>query len=492
LIRLRAARDMDSLMGSSLITLQLVIIAVFGVIYLRVRKGQRSLLELRTLDAALAILPAIPAMIAFGSLSPHLRPELLLLLVVAHGMMARAVIIPSSALRTCVLSLLGFLPIDVWTYWFYTAHADPTLPASFIYLAPTVAWTCASTMISTTISYTIFGLRKKVVEASQIGQYVLERKIGQGGMGVVYRARHGLLRRPTAIKLLAAERADEHELRRFEREVKLTSRLTHPNTVSIYDYGRTPEGVFYYAMEFLDGVDLQQLVETSGPQPASCVVRIMEQVASALSEAHALGLIHRDIKPANVILCERGGLPGFAKVVDFGLVKSVQNEGISASLSGVQTIVGTPLYLSPEQISSPESVDARSDLYALGAVAYFLLSGVPVFEGRTLVEICGHHLYSPPAAPSERCSHAIPSEVEALVLELLAKEPARRPSGARELLARLQALPVRRWSEDELAAWWSHALEQRTAARARTQVVSSPASAQTLAVDLRARNPLES
>jgi serine/threonine-protein kinase len=311
-------------------------------------------------------------------------------------------------------------------------------------------------------------------------------------MGIVYRARHGLLRRPTAIKVLASEHADEHELRRFEREVKLTSRLTHPHTVSIYDYGRTPEGVFYYAMEYLDGVDLQQLVETSGPQPASAVVRILEQVTSALSEAHALGLIHRDIKPANVILCERGGLPGFAKVVDFGLVKSVQNDGPSASLSGIQTIVGTPLYLSPEQIATPEKVDARSDLYSLGALAYFLLSGVPVFEGRSLVEICGHHLYSPPVAPSERCTHAIPSEVEALVLELLAKEPARRPSTARDLLMRLSALPVRRWSEDELAAWWSSVIEQRAVARARTQVVSSPASAQTLAIDLRARGPLES
>jgi serine/threonine-protein kinase len=311
-------------------------------------------------------------------------------------------------------------------------------------------------------------------------------------MGVVYRARHGLLRRPTAIKLLASDHADEHELRRFEREVKLTSRLTHPNTIAIYDYGRTPEGVFYYAMELLEGLDLQLLVETSGAQPASCVVRILEQVAGALSEAHALGLIHRDIKPANVILCERGGLLGFAKVVDFGLVKSVQNDPTSAALSGIQTIVGTPLYLSPEQIAAPETLDGRSDLYALGAVAYFLLSGVLVFEGRSVVEICGHHLYSQPAAPSARCSNAIPSELEALVLELLAKDPAARPSSAQALLTRLRALPVRRWSDDELAAWWTSALEQRSQKSSTSAVTSSPASAQTLAIDLRARAHLES
>jgi eukaryotic-like serine/threonine-protein kinase len=492
LVRLNAQHDIESLMGSHLSTLQAGMMSLFLGIFVRTSRGVVSQQELRVLDAVLVLLPPFPAMLTFNEVSPHLRPELLLVLLIAHGAMARAVIIPSSALRTMVLAAVSFLPLNIWTYMFYARHADPTLPPSYIYVVPVFAWTIASTTISTIISYTIFGLRKKIVEASTVGQYILERKIGQGGMGVVYLARHGLLRRPTAIKLLASERADEHELRRFEREVKLTSRLTHPNTVSIYDYGRTPEGVFYYAMELLDGVDLQRLVETSGPQPASCVVRILEQVSGALGEAHTQGLIHRDIKPANVILCERGGMPGFAKVVDFGLVKSLQNDGVSAALSGIQTIVGTPLYLSPEQIAQPETVDGRGDLYALGAVAYFLLTGVPVFEGRTLVEICGNHLYSVPVAPSQRCERAIPSELEALVLELLAKDPAHRPQSARELLIRLQALPVRRWSDEELAVWWASALAQRANAKKASQATSSPASAQTLAVDLRARAQLES
>jgi len=492
LVRLKAPREVDSLMGTQLISLQLGMLAAFVLVILRLRKVTRSQLELQTIDALFAIAPAYAPMVAFAELSPHMRPELLLLQLVSHVIVARAVLVPSTARRTLVLSVLGFLPVIGWTYWFYDKHGDPTLPPSFIYTAPVFAWMLASTAVSTIVSYTIFGLRKKVVEATRIGQYVLERKIGQGGMGAVYRARHGLLRRPTAIKVLASEHADEHELRRFEREVKLTSRLTHPHTVAIYDYGRTPEGVFYYAMELLEGLDLQQLVETSGAQPASCVVRILEQVAGALSEAHALGLIHRDIKPANVILCERGGLPGFAKVVDFGLVKSVRNDATSAAVSGVQTIVGTPLYLSPEQIARPETVDGRSDLYALGAVAYFLLTGVLVFDGRSLVEICGHHLYSQPAPPSTRCSHAIPSELEALVLQLLAKDPAERPPSAQALLARLRALPVRRWSDEELAAWWVSALEERAQKRSASHPASSPASAQTLAVDLRQRAHLES
>jgi len=492
LVRLVAPREMDSLMGSQLIPLQLVMLGVFVLVYLRLRKVGRSHIELLAIDTLFTIGPAYAPMVVFSELSPHMRPELLLQQFVSTVITARAVLVPSTARRTLVLSVLGFLPVTVWTYWFYTTRADPTLPPSFIYVAPVIAWMMASTAVSTIVSYTIFGLRKKVVEATQMGQYVLEHKIGQGGMGAVYRARHGLLRRPTAIKVLASDHADEHELRRFEREVKLTSRLTHPHTIAIYDYGRTPEGVFYYAMELLEGLDLQLLVETSGAQPASSVVRILEQVAGALSEAHTLGLIHRDIKPANVILCERGGLPGFAKVVDFGLVKSVQNDATSAALSGVQTIVGTPLYLSPEQISTPETVDGRSDLYALGAVAYFLLTGVLVFEGRSLVEICGHHLYSQPAAPSTRCSHAIPSELEALVLQLLAKDPAERPGSAHELLTRLRALPVPRQTDEELALWWAHVLEQRAQKRSATHVASSPASAQTLAVDLRQRAHLES
>ena len=229
-----------------------------------------------------------------------------------------------------------------------------------------------------------------------VGAYTLEEKVGEGGMGVVYKASHALLRRPAAIKFLASDRAGEHAVERFEREVQVTSRLTHPNTISIYDFGRTPDGAFYYAMEYVDGLDLQTLVERHGPQPPARVAHLLAQLAGALAEAHAAGLIHRDIKPANVMVCERGGMLDVVKVLDFGLVKEMdaRSDGTGADNG---RIVGTPLYLAPEALTAPESLDARSDLYALGALGYFLLSGSAPFSGTNVVDVCRQHLHSDPA-----------------------------------------------------------------------------------------------
>jgi serine/threonine-protein kinase len=231
--------------------------------------------------------------------------------------------------------------------------------------------------VATAGSGVIYGLRREVRRALRLGQYTLEEKLGEGGMGVVYRARHALLRRPTAVKLLKGDRLGEASLRRFEREVQLTASLSHPNTVSVYDFGRTPEGVVYYAMEYLEGLSLEQLVAEAGAQPPGRVVHVLRQVLGALAEAHGVGLVHRDVKPGNVILCERGGLSDVAKVVDFGLVKDLD---AADALSHEGMLVGTPLYLAPEAIRSPNA-DPRSDLYSLGAVAYVLLTGNHVFDG---------------------------------------------------------------------------------------------------------------
>jgi serine/threonine-protein kinase len=263
-----------------------------------------------------------------------------------------------------------------------------------------------------------------------------------------------MMRRPTAIKLLRPEKAVESNRQRFEREVQLTARLTHPHTITIFDYGRTPEGVFYYAMELLDGASLEKVVAVAGGLAPARVVHVLYEVAGALVEAHDVGLIHRDIKPANIILCRQGGLHDFPKIVDFGLVKDLEPGG-DAALTRADVIAGTPLYIAPEAITSPESVSPQSDLYSLGAVGYFGLTGQHVFDGRTLVEVCSHHLHTEPEPPSKRLNEPVPSDLEALLLECLEKDPSRRPAGARELRRRLEACAAfGGWTEDDARAWW--------------------------------------
>jgi serine/threonine-protein kinase len=287
------------------------------------------------------------------------------------------------------------------------------------------------------IAKVVYGLRAEVKSAMKLGQYTLEDEIGRGGMGAVYRAKHALLRRPTAIKLLAPDRSSAIDQKRFEREVQLTSALTHPNTIAIYDFGHTRDGVFYYAMELLDGVSLEELVENEGPQAPDRVIHILLQTAGALAEAHAASLIHRDVKPANVFLTTRGGIEDFVKVLDFGLVKEIETN--DPSLTSTDAIAGTPLYMAPEAITDPTGIDARVDLYALGGVAYWLLTGTPPFEGANLIEICSQHLHAPVEPPSERVGRPIPDALEQIVLHCLAKSREDRPGSARALIALLEA-----------------------------------------------------
>jgi serine/threonine-protein kinase len=315
----------------------------------------------------------------------------------------------------------------------------------------------------------------------RLGQYTLESKIGTGGMGVVYRARHAMLRRPTAIKLLPADRAGEANLMRFEREVQLTAELSHPNTIAIYDYGRTPDRIFYYAMEYLDGIDLEQLVKRDGPLPPGRVVHILRQVCGALGEAHSKGLLHRDIKPPNVILTERGGEPDVAKVVDFGLVKPLVTTEPDITVSTSLVLAGTPLYMAPETLSAPGIYDPRSDLYAVGAVGYFLLTGKPVFEAGTVAEAFGHHLHSEPVAPSARLGRPVPAEIEAIILRCLKKSMNERPASARELARELeQCAATSPWTRQQAEQWW------RAFRDSQETPSADPSIAVTVAVDLSA------
>ena len=296
--------------------------------------------------------------------------------------------------------------------------------------------------------------QKAAIEAQQIGQYKLEQKLGSGGMGVVYKAQHAMLRRPTAVKMLDVDKVTEGALERFEREVQITSQLNNPHTVAIYDFGHTPEGVFYYAMEYLDGINLQMLVERYGPQPASRVIHILQQICSSLYEAHSQGLVHRDIKPANIMLNRRGGESDVVKVLDFGLVKALDDEH-QMSMTQQRSLTGTPLYMSPEAIQLPNSVDARSDLYAVGAVGYYLLTGGPVFDAENVMELCQKHIDMPPVPPSERTRGEVPSALENALLACLEKSRAKRPQTARDLAQIISRCPeATAWSVEDADAWW--------------------------------------
>ncbi len=304
----------------------------------------------------------------------------------------------------------------------------------------------------------------EALKAQQLGQYKLEAKIGQGGMGVVYRGHHAMLRRPTAIKLLDVEKTTDVSIARFEREVRLTSQLSHPNTISIYDFGRTPEGVFYYAMELLDGMNLEALVHEAGPLPEGRVIYLLTQMCGSLNEAHGLGLIHRDVKPANIMVCRLGGMFDVAKLLDFGLVKAVDAKR-EAGLTAANAVMGTPLYMSPETVAGSDKVDARSDLYSLGCVGYFLLTGTTVFTGDSLAEVFRKHTSAAPVPPSQRLRRSVEPTLEMLILRCLAKSPEDRPGSAEEIAEELaKCESASGWSSAAARAWWTQRQAKTTGA----------------------------
>ena len=408
------------------------------------------------------------------------------LLALTHVNICRAMIVPSMPNRTVWLAVLSFAVVVL-------SSAFAALPREIVQsgvtrdriVVTTILWSTAAVAVATVASRVIYGLRKIAREARQLGQYALEEKIGEGGMGEVYRARHAMLRRPTAVKLLTGD-GSESQLHRFEKEVQLTARLTHPNTISVYDYGRTPEGIFYYAMELLDGLTLQKLVDDDGPQPAGRVIHLLRQVCAALKEAHGIGLIHRDIKPANIHLCRRGGVPDFVKVLDFGLVREVKDAG-DVTRSNVDAVVGTPLYMAPEAILTPDRIDARADIYGLGCVAYYLATGAPPFEGKSVVEICAHQLHSIPQPPSQR--GPVPDDLERLILSCLAKDRNDRPEGAEALSRALERCrDASSWTEGDAESWWT----RRPLASPKQEMRSADGPQRTVVCDLEGRLRSES
>jgi hypothetical protein len=307
-------------------------------------------------------------------------------------------------------------------------------------------------------------------KARTLGQYEIDRRIGRGGMGEVYLGHHAMLRRPTAIKLLNADSAlDVRAQNRFQAEIKLACQLTHPNTIEIFDYGRTPAGIFYYAMEYLDGFAVDALVAVAGPVAPGRVINILVQACGSLHEAHELGFLHRDVKPANMMLCTAGGVYDTIKILDFGLVRDLTQE------SGEDEMAGTPMYMAPECILAAQSGSPRSDLYALGAVAYFMLTGTTIFPDGDIATILAQQIETPVPFPSARLGQALPEDLEYVIMACLAKDPGERPDSAAHLAQLLRACEAPEWTAQDAEQWWAVWGETARTEAAPDADLSSPA-----------------
>jgi tRNA A-37 threonylcarbamoyl transferase component Bud32 len=436
-----------------------------GLVWLLASRPTISLTMLGVLDAFSVVVPGV--FLAVMTMDDE-RQVLQAVAAVTVTVMTRAIFVPSRPRRTMLLSALAFVP----TIFVCIARHHPTdlvpgfTPAyqKMHLVLETVLWSVLGTTLTTVTSRVIYGLRQQVAEVTELGQYILEEKIGAGGMGEVWRARHRLLIRPAAIKLIRqqvlASMSADHELlmRRFEREARATAALKSPHTVQLYDFGATEDGTLYYVMELLEGLDLDTLVKRHGPLPAERVIHILRQACSSLADAHTNGLVHRDIKPANIVVSRIGTTFDFVKVLDFGLVKldSAQRADENAvKLTADGRTSGTPAFMAPEVVLGTGETDHRVDIYSLGCVAYWLLTGKLVFEGETPMQVMVHHARTPAPRPSSRVELSITTELEELVMQCLEKDPARRPTSAEVLGAGLEAVAVTPWSAERAEQWWA-------------------------------------
>jgi len=320
--------------------------------------------------------------------------------------------------------------------------------------------------LAAAVGKVVYGWGLEVTRARRMGSYHLVERLGEGGMGEVWRAEHRMLARPAAIKLVHPEAiggspVERHTLiRRFEREARATAALTSPHTIQLFDYGISPDGAFYYVMELLRGLDLEAFVERFGPMPASRAAHLLRQACLSLDEAHNQGMIHRDVKPANIYLCRVGREHDFVKLLDFGLVKSVGAEGPhEATLTAAHMAAGTPAFMAPEMAMGESHVDGRADLYGLGCVGYWLVTGLQVFDERNPMRLMLAHAHQPPQPPSRRSEVPIPNAFEDLVMACLRKNPADRPQTAEALGTALEDL-ARAWTPEDATRWWRRHLPE--------------------------------
>jgi len=367
-------------------------------------------------------------------------------------------IVPTTPRRAAVVAFASGVmePIGMlfWVLAFdYPLPSTHTLAAMWLPIL-----ICAA--LATLEARLIYGMGRELERAKQLGSYELVELLGRGGMGEVWRAHHRMLARPAAIKLVRAEVLGDGEqaaqaLRRFEREAQATAALTSPHSIALYDFGLTQDGAFYYVMELLDGLNLDVLVQRFGPLPAERALHVLRQACLSLADAHHHGLIHRDIKPANIYACRMGLEYDFIKVLDFGLVKrSRAGDRMATALTGEMALTGTPAYISPEAALG-HAIDARADLYALGCVGYWLLTGRLVFDGKTAMEVVTHHARTPPTPPSQRTELPLPAGLDAAILWCLEKDPSARPADAGALGASLDAIaPAAAWTPERARRWW--------------------------------------
>jgi serine/threonine protein kinase len=376
-------------------------------------------------------------------------------------------IVPTAPRRVVLASVSTALmePLGVWAN-ILAGAANPGLLALIQQFAPTLM-ACALAPVAADICY---GLTMEVKRAREMGAYRLIERLGHGGMGEVWRAQHRMLARPAAIKLirprsLGSDRSYALELaKRFEREAQATAALRSPHTIVVYDYGVAADGTFHYVMELLDGYSLQALVARFGPLPPERAVHMLMQACHSLAEAHAAGMVHRDIKPANLFVCRLGLEVDFVKVLDFGLVKTQWPRMHGAEdLTKEGAFTGTPAFMPPEVAVGKEPIDGRADIYALGCVAYWLLTGKKVFEGGNAMQMVIDHVRTRPTPVSHRTDQPIPAGLERLVMRCLEKEPAARPANARQLARDLAAIGLAEaWTEERARRWW---LEHAPASR---------------------------
>lgn len=391
----------------------------------------------------------------FSPLTPAIYPYALILF--AH---AAFVPIPMWIQLALALSTALSFPLgQVLTYRYIPAVQDKWATVGQGFEKATIAQTIdvlILAVISVVITKILYNFRFDLSRAHRLGNYILKGEIGRGGMGVVFEASHAFLTRPTAIKVMVPKGNDSGlAMARFEKEVMLSASLTHPNTITIFDYGHCADQTFYYAMEMLEGMDLQKLVEKFGPLPAHRVAYLMNQVCGSLVEAHDKGIIHRDIKPSNIFITQRGGLYDFVKVLDFGLAKEFKKPQEDA-LTQTGAFMGTPRYSAPELIQSKGEVDGRTDLYMLGAAAYWALTGHPPFAESDSIDLLVDHVKTIPKRPTEVTELAIPKEMDDIIMKLLEKSPWARYQSPTELIAALASIAFSRtWDQAAAKAWWA-------------------------------------